>query len=50
MSNFEEELTALVNEWLKRGEDRADMYNALRDEMKRVAARIAVEQGASSAK
>ena len=36
MSNFETELRALVEEWLKRGDDFLSVYDALRNEADRL--------------
>lgn len=40
MSNFENELTQLVNEWLKRGADHESMLAALQDEVERLKVRV----------
>lgn len=38
MSNFDVELTALVNDWLNRGADTSSMREALMDELDRLSA------------
>jgi hypothetical protein len=40
MSNFENELTALINDWLKRGDDPRSMRDAMIEETKRLTARL----------
>ena len=44
MSNFDYELTELVNEWLRRGDDPQSMRGALLVQVQRMQARIEVNE------